>query len=311
MNKQPPTIKIAKNGSFRWINVKKPGKKEMAYIGKRFDLLEQDTKDCLPPLQRVRISSRPEYVFMILLFPVYDRRTREINISEIDLFISAKFIITVHNNELEPMVELDRLYRSGKIDKLLTDDPWDFLHEILHRLQNYCFPMLNHISHDIDEIKEKIFSGEEKQMVEEILITKRNIINFRKAMQIQKSVLQKIPSKTGGLLPTPAKKVNLYMSHVIEHVKDIWNILETHKESIDAFQDTNESLISFKLNTVMKTLTIISVVLMPANLVATLFGMNTQNMPYVGHPMGFWIILINAVILSMIMVLFLRIKKWM
>ena len=79
-----------------------------------------------------------------------------------------------------------------------------------------------------------------------------------------------------------------------EFLGDVLIMLDyaTEKEIIEALEDTNTSLISFKLNDIMRTLTIFSVIVFPLTLLAAIFGMNTVNgMPFVSSPHGFWEIL--------------------
>jgi magnesium transporter len=169
--------------------------------------------------------------------------------------------------------------------------------------------MLNHISLDIDEAEKRIFAGYEKRMVKEILIIKRNIVNFRKAMQAHKNVIKKLIIKAPQFFSTA--KLNIYFNALVEQTKDIWDLLENYKETIDALHATNESLISFRLNDIMKLLTIISVVLLPVTLIASIFGMNTPQMPLVKHPYGFWIILILMVLVSLGVLQYFRKKEWL
>jgi magnesium transporter len=105
-------------------------------------------------------------------------------------------------------------------------------------------------------------------------------------------------------------KLNIYFSNILDRTKDIWDILETQTENINAFQETNESLISYRLNDIMKTLTTISVILMPATLVASIFGMNAKHMPIIGSNNDFYILLILIFTFIISFIAYFRKKKW-
>ncbi len=62
----------------------------------------------------------------------------------------------------------------------MSGNPTKLLYEILNKLQDYCFPMLDHISDDINFLEKGIFEGHERAMVEKILIVRRNIVNLEK-----------------------------------------------------------------------------------------------------------------------------------
>jgi magnesium transporter len=171
--------------------------------------------------------------------------------------------------------------------------------------------MLDHISVDIQRAEQNIFRGKEKDMVEQILASRRNIVNFRKVMQAHKNILKKLQHANHEIQLFEPSKADVYFGSIIDKAKDIWDTLESFKETIEALQDTNESLISFKLNQIMKTFTIISVVIFALTLVATLFGMNVNGTPFVDQPIGFWIVIFVEVIVAGLFIFFFRRKKWL
>jgi magnesium transporter len=170
----------------------------------------------------------------------------------------------------------------------MADHAVGLLNEIIHRLQNATFPMLDHITLDIENIENQIFAGNERRMVREILIIKRNIVAFRRIMNSHKNIIKKLMAVNNSYFEPG--EMRIYLNNALERSKDIWDILQTHMETITAFDETNESMISFKLNDIIKILTTISVVLIPANLVVGIFGMNTSHDPINGQPYDFWII---------------------
>ena len=98
---------------------------------------------------------------------------------------------------------------------------------------------------------------------------------------------------------------------LIDRAKEIWQILESQNEHINALHATNESLISFRLNEIMKMLTIFSVIVFPLTLVAGIFGMNTAHMPLVSGKNGFWVIIGFMSFGTLCMFLFFKKKKWL
>lgn len=302
------TISTITTKNLTWVNVTKPGKRQMEYLKKKYNFHSLDLKDCLPPLQRPKLESRPDYLFMILLFPIYNRQHKAIFSSEIDFFISENYLVTVHSNELSPLVDLFKLAQEKSFqEKYLSGSPAILLYEILNHLLLYCFPILNHINLDIDKAEKQIFAGYEKRMVKEILVIKRNIVNFRKAMQSQKSVIRKLIAQAPRFFSIA--KLNIYFNALVEHTKEIWDLLENYKDAINALHETNESLISFRLNDIMKLLTIISVVLLPITLIASIFSMNTP-MPFLRFASAFWIVLSGMFVISLIMIWYFRRKGW-
>lgn len=306
-------LKKLTHNNLTWITIDKPTAKQLNWIRQNFKFRKEDLNECTPILQRPKMNVRENYLFMILQFPYYDRRTAEIKSSEIDFFITENTIITFHTGNLEPILEIERLIEKDieYKEEIMTDNS-RLLYEILNRLLHYCFPILNHINQDIESIEDQIFEIKEKKfkIIKEILRIKRNIVNIRKIMQAHKSVISKLIKNYEAIYP--AKHLHEYFNHLVNHTKDIWDFLENYKDTIDALHETHESLLSHNLNEIIKTLTIFSVIVFPLTLLAAIFGMNTMNsMPFINSPYDFWwvVIIMLAGVIGML-ILFKK-KKWL
>lgn len=295
-----------RGAKFSWTNVTKNGVKEIEYLGKKFGFHEIDLKDCLPPLQRPKLVVRPDYLFMILLFPVFNRKTGTLHASEVDFFITRGTLVTVNSNNIAPLQEIFDKCRAKK--NKCSNIP-DLLHEILHELLLSCFPMLVHISTDIDNVENQLRSEFEKGTITEILRIKTNIVNFRKAMQPHKQVIRALVAETPKFFP--AQKIKIYFENLINYTKEIWDLLLNYKDTIDALHETNVSLIDFRINEIMKTLTIFSVIVFPLTLLAAIFGMDLPGMPLANNPYGFWIILATMLFGTLGLLWFFEKKKWL
>lgn len=300
-----------KTPKLHWIHLTKPTANQLENLRLKFGFHPLDIEDCLSPSQRPKLDEYEHYLFLILTFPYYEPGGREIKASEVDFFIGPNYLITVSDGMLTPLI---KFFEQCQINdafrqKYLSDNPIVLLYEIVNRLQLYCYPILDHIGEDIDGIQKVIFSGYEKKMVKEILIIKRNIVNFRKIMQAHKSVVKKLISKKDKyFIPN---SISIYFNNTLEQTKDIWDILDNINETINALHSTNESLISFRLNDIMKILTTITVTLLPITLTAGIFGMNTSSMPIVNRPAGFWIIIGIMLTLIFGFVVYFKKKKFL
>ena len=88
-------------------------------------------------------------------------------------------------------------------------------------------------------------------------------------------------------------------------------MLENQKEMVEVLNNTNESLLNDRMTSIMKTLTIFSVIVLPLNLLAGTFGMNAKYMPFVNEPYGFWIIVGIMFACSLGMLTLFETKHWL
>ena len=98
----------------------------------------------------------------------------------------------------------------------------------------------------------------------------------------------------------------------MENSKRFWENLEIQKEMVEILNNTNESLLNNRLNDIMKTLTIFSVIVFPLTLLAAIFGMNTmEGMPFINNPNGFWIIMAMMMFGCLGMLIIFAKKRWL
>ena len=179
---------------------------------------------------------------------------------------------------------------------------------IFDYLLNSYFPMLNHMNEDVITLEKSIFAEEKKFNTRNILKLRWNIVNFKRTIESHKNIIEHLILDASHLFSVGRLKI--YYNELIDKIKDITGILENQKESISALEQTNNSLISFELNDVMKTLAIISAVMMPPAFITSLFGVNAK-IPYINNPIFFFAILGSCICIILFFLIFFKKRKWL
>src|SRR3712207_6330770 len=107
-----------------------------------------------------------------------------------------------------------------------------------------------------------------------------------------------------------ADDLEIYFDDIIDASERIWDMLENYKEVVEALEDTNESVISHRVNDVLRVLTAFSVVVLPLTLVASIWGMNV-GLPGEGDSGTFWTIIGGMGCLLVGMLTFFRRRGWL
>ncbi len=189
----------------------------------------------------------------------------------------------------------------------MKDSPGALLRYIIEMLLETCFPKLDHISKNLDYIETEIFAGHEKEMVFEISLVKRDILNFRRTMKPQRSVFESLAQKDFVLIESSLKP---YFQDLIGTNIRIWNNLESAKETVESLEETNNSLLSNKLDLTMKVLTIFSAVMLPMTVYSNILAMSA-DIPFGKNPNAFWIHLSIMFVLSLFTISVFKIRKWL
>ncbi len=301
---------IQKNGLL-WVNVSKPEEKVLLAVQKKFQLADQDVKESLPSFQRPKFVKRDGYYFMVLHFPVFNKITRRLGFTEVDFFLNGQSLITVHDDSLPEIGIFFKECQKGVVGgQYFQGTAAKLFFELLGRLWEAIVPILLHINDDINWVEKVVFTEvPDRKMAEEILRLKTNVVTFRRTVQGHKTVLERLITSSGRELSLQSYQG--YINSTREHVNEIWHTLESQKESVDALHETNESVVSLRMNEIMRTLTIITVITVPLTLVAALFSINATGTPIIFDSFGFWKIVGLTAIGALLMFLIFKKKRWM
>jgi magnesium transporter len=304
-----PNVEVIEHAGLRWINIERPGPIDRAWLEEHFEFHALDYEDVVSRNQRPKIDEYPDYLFIVLHFPVFDKNAGRLNAGEIDMFVGPDFLITIPNVPLQPVEYLFESCRASEElrDQLFSKGPGYLLYKIVDDCFDYCFPMLRKVGNKLDRLEEDIFEGGAEEVVRDISNAKQEIINFRKIIRPERSVLRDLERTKQRYL---AQDLEIYFDDIVDAAERIWDMLENYKEVVEALEDTNESVITHRLNNVLRVLTSVSVILLPLTLIASIWGMNVR-VPGEGSIHAFWAILGFMLAVLITLVLYFRRRGWL
>ena len=304
-----PNVEVVRHGDLRWINIERPGPVDRAWLEEHFEFHPLDYEDVASRNQRPKIDEYPDYLFIVLHFPVFDKALGRLNTAELDMFVGPDYLITLPNRPIPPVNYLfERCESSEEVrDALMSKGSGYLLYKIVDDSFDYCFPMLRKMGNKLERLEEDIFEGRSEEVVRDISNAKQGIINFRKIIRPQRPVLRDLERTKQRYL---AEEMDVYFDDIVDASERIWDMLENYKEVVEALEDTNESVLSHRVNDVLRVLTAFSVVILPLTLIASVFGMNVK-VPGEGAITAFWLILASMVGLLAGMLAYFRRRGWL
>jgi magnesium transporter len=304
-----PNVEVVEHDGLRWINIERPMPVDRAWLEEHFEFHPLDYEDVLSRNQRPKIDEYDDYLFIVLYFPVFDKAVGRLNAAELDIFIGPDYIITLPNTPLPPVEYLFERCRSSEEvrENLFSKGSGYLLYKIVDDSFDYCFPMLRKIGNKLERLEEDIFEGRAEEVVRDLSNSKQEIINFRKIVRPERAVLRDLERTKQRYL---AEDLEVYFDDIVDASERIWDMLENYKEVVEALEDTNESVLSHRVNEVLRVLTAFSVVILPLTLIASIWGMNV-GVPWEGATHGFWIVLGGMVVLLAGMVAYFRRRGWL
>lgn len=297
-----------KHGSLTWVDIENPTLELLQELKEKYSFHDLDIEDCLSENQRSKIDEYPKYLFMILHVPVMEKRQR-LAVEEVEVFIGNDIVITVHWG---PLKSLDTLFEKTSDTVMLKEKYMEkgsgyLLYEIVDTLFTDMFPILDNIEGALSNLERDVFTlSEQRDMLREILRTKKNIIVFRRIIGPQRTVIAQLEHKNKKFLTT---NLDIYFDDVVDKIEKIWSSLENVKELVESLQDTNESIISHTTNNVIRILTTFSVIMLPLTFITGLYGMNV-SLPGATKNEVFFILTGVMIFIVISMLVFFKHKKW-
>ncbi|MBT7928518.1 magnesium transporter CorA family protein [Candidatus Peregrinibacteria bacterium] len=284
--------------------------KQLLDLKEKYGFHELDVEDCLSIHERPKVEEYDDYLFLVIHVPYINGKSGRIQKEEVNIFVGQKFIVTLHKDNLSQIDDLSKKIR--KSDDVLKENfehgTGFFLYELMHSFFYGIFPLVDTISRDLRTIEDRLFESEEQiDLLRKILNLKRNIITLRSILLPQRTVIAMLEHKNKKFV---SEELALYFDDILDAIERQWSLLETAKELSEALQDTHESWLSHKTNSVVKVLTLFSVTMLPLTFLTGLYGMNV-SLPFASETNVFIGIVVMMLGILMSMLAYFYKKHWL
>jgi magnesium transporter len=306
---ETPEVEVIEARGLRWVHIPRPRPGHRAWLEEHFDFHPLDYEDVFSRNQRPKIDEYDSYLFIVLHFPRFDKQIQRLNAAELDIFVGPDFLITLPNEILPPIEYLfERCKRNEELrEQYFARGTGYLLYKVLDDCVDAAFPMLAKMGNKLERIEDEIFEGRSKEVVRDISNVKQEIINFRKIVRPQRAVIADLERTKQRFM---SDDLDIYFDDINDASERIWQMLEGYKETVEALETTNESVLSHQLNDVLRILTALSLVFLPLTLITGIWGMNVR-VPGEGKISAFWVIVTAIVALGVGMIAFFRRRGWL
>lgn len=301
------------HGDLQWINVVNPDAAMLKKFERKYKFHPLDLEDCLTEieLQRPKIDDYDNYIFIILHFPKYNKRTHRVEQAEVNLFIGQNYVISIHRN-YKPVNNLFEDCKKKKFkEQYMNKGSGYLLYIVIDSLFDAIFPMVDRMSASVNDIEKEVFDLENaRDRLQDILSTKKDIINFRRILMPQRTSIAQLEHKNKKFLP---EDLDIYFDDIVDKIERLYSSVDNLSELTDSLQNTNESIISHNTNNIIRVLTIFSVIMLPLTLLTGFYGMNvtSSSLPAASHPQSAAILAGTMILIAAVMIIFFKFKKWL
>ena len=297
--------RVHDEGGFVWLGLHEPSPEELGEVGRRFDLHELALEDAANAHQRPKLEDYEDSYFVVLRPARYDDAREEVEFGEIQIFLSASYVIVVRHGQASGLDVARR--RLEARPELLAAGPAAAVWAILDKVVDDYQPVVDGIDNDITEVEEEIF-GARGDATQRIYFLKREVIEFHRAVG---PLLAPLEALERGAFPRMDEQLRRYFRDVADHARRIDEQVTAQRELVTSILEANLALLSVKQNEVVRSISAWAAIIPVPTFLASISGMNFQHMPELGESFGYPLALALMAVAVVTLYRFFRRIDWL
>jgi len=289
-----------------WINVDGLGNQKLIEdLGKCFTIHPLILEDIFNTGQRPKMEDLDQYIYLNLKMLTYLNPSKEIKIEHISMVLGPNFLISFQEDIgdiFDPVRE--RIRKDGRIRKFGPDY---LAYALIDGIVDNYFAVMEKLEEQVEDLEEELVVNPTQDSLHKINRLKKDMIFLRKSVWPLREMINNLERSESTLIKESTK---IYLRDVYDHTIQVIDTLETFRDMVSGMIDIYLSGLSYKMNEIMKVLTLIATIFIPLTFVVGLYGMNFKNMPEIEWEFGYYSVLIVMVTMVVGMLIYFRRKKW-
>jgi magnesium transporter len=290
---------------FVWVALKDPELEELKVLQEEFDLHELAVEDAQHGHQRPKMDEYGASLFVVL--QIVEPVERELHAGEVAIFVGPNYVATVRRDSEQGFSDVRR--RSEQEPELLRHGPAYVLYALMDAVVDRYFPVLDTLNEEIDQIEERIFSGQTtREQIEALYGLKRKLMVLDRATNPLLEVASKLH---GGRVPPICAGLDDYFRDVYDHLLRLKQAIDSLRDMVITAISVNLSLITMQENEITKRLAAYAALAAVPTMIAGVYGMNFNHMPELNWIYGYPFSLALMVGIDLYLVYRFKKAKWL
>jgi magnesium transporter len=291
-----------------WVDISEESEFARELLSETFHAHPLAIDDCFNGrVDTPKVDDYRDYLFIVSQSVEYQRLSKELTLTEIDIFLGPNYVASSH---IVPVQEIDELFDRACANEHLIDRGSDMLGQtIIDALVDRLLPTVEEIDNELDAMEERVIEKPGREVLPEVLHMRRLTMRLRRSILPQRDVVNRL---SRGEFPRLIKQETLiFYRDVYDHTVRIEEILESIRDIADSVLNTYLSAVNNRMSEVMKTLSVVTAIFLPLTLIASIFGTNLNySSTGLRSEHGFFWMLLAMAILASAMILFFKKRDW-
>jgi magnesium transporter len=301
-----PAWLIPGSGVWVWVDLSNPTPDEARILSDVFKFHDLAVEDALSEIHHPKVESYGNYLYLILHGIDFRETEHCFKTQDVDFFIGEQFLVTVHPGHSRTVAGIRDV--CARNDRALGEGPVALLHRIVDAMVDHYRPEIEKLSERLDRLEDLIFDNPNPRFAKQILDFKADVSSLRRVVLPQRDAVGRLGRRE---FPIITEQLAYRFRDVQDHLVRLVDEAVFFQDRVTSLLDAHLSLVSNRLNAVMKVLTIIATIFMPLTVLTGLWGMNVTlpELPGGGAAQFWWVVGIMLA-LGAVMLWYFRRKQW-
>ncbi len=296
-----------KRDHFFWLDLKAPTHDDLRQLHELFGFHPLALEDAEEFGERPKLDNYGDYIFLVFYGAWRDRPDQADPLHEVHMFISGKYLVTIHRRPLPPLEQ-----QRDELEGRALHSEQFLLYRVLDTLADSFFPVLSGIDDEIDELETAMLGRPNEHQLARLFQLKRELVGMRKVVSPQRDLFARSIDELAEL-PGLQLDERDYFRDIYDHLIRISDLIDSYRDLLSGAADLYLSTVGNRQNDVMKQLTIIATIFLPLSFITGFFGMNFGHMVLlIRGTWTFWVIGVGSMLATLaVLLLFFRRKSWL
>jgi magnesium transporter len=286
-----------------WHALEDPNSPELDHLAARYGLHPLHLEDCRHRAQRAKVEENGTYLFVVLK-TLQIKPDGDLLIGDLDVFLGRDYLITVPETGCPVVTErLGHLRESAQ-----GQTASEIFYRLLDHVADTYWPLLDRLSEQIDDAEDEALGQPEPSTLRRIQTLKRQLLEVRRVLSNTRDVVSHLLREETSFVH---HNEWMFVRDVYDHLMQQLDQVDLDRDTLASVMDLYVSTVAQRTNEVMKVLTVLSTIALPAVVITGYFGMNLKGMPWADRAAGFaWATALIAGT-AVALLAFLRWRKWL
>lgn len=288
-----------------WINIDGLHEPDvLEKIGEVFGLHPLMLEDIANTEQRPKLEDYGEYLYVVIR--MLSRPSDKILAEQLSLVIGKNVLISFqerHGTEFNPIRERLRNGK-GRVRRMGVDY---LAYQLLDAVIDNYFIVLEQLGDEVEKLEEQVIASPRPEGLRNLHSLKKDMIYLRRSTWPLRDVIAAMQRGDSSLI---GEAMRIYLRDIYDHVVAVADAIEAMRDLLNGMLEIHMSNMNIRLNEVMKVLTIVTTLFIPASFIAGVYGMNFKYMPELDWPWAYPVVLVSMVVLAGAMYAYFKHKKW-